>query len=85
MKDCIQRLNELVNESNKVTLCWVPSHQGIIGNSIAEKLEKDSLECSEISIQLPIGIKNFDEIIKKWELKQANLKLDKVKKGKNFG
>ena len=72
--------------ANKTTLCWVPSHQGILGNSIADKLAKDSLEY-EISIELPIGTRNdeIDEIIKNWETKEANLILDKVDKGKTFG
>ena len=83
-KDCILKLNELAIESNKVTLCWVPSHQSILGNLIADKLAKDSLEC-EISIELPMGRKNFDEIIKKWELKEANSKLKKTEKGTTFG
>ena len=84
IKDCILKLNKLAKESNKITLCWVPSHQSILGNTIADKLAKDSLEC-EVSVQVPISSKNFDQIIKKWEMKEANLILDKVKKGKIFG
>ena len=84
IKECILQLNELSKQSNKITLCWVPSHQGILGNSIADKLAKDSLESNEIT-QMPIATKSFDEIIKKWELKEANLKLNEAKKGTIFG
>ena len=34
---------------------------------------------------MPIGTKSFDEIIKKWELKEGNLKLDEAKKETIFG
>ena len=52
-KMCIIRLNELAEKSNKITLCWVPSHQSILGDTIADKLAKDSLECA-VSVQVPI-------------------------------
>ena len=77
-------MNLLAKERNIITLCWVPSHQSILGNTIADKLAKDSLEC-EVSVQVPISSKNFDQIIKKWEMKEANLKLDEVEKGTVFG
>ena len=56
----------------------------IWGISIADKFAKDSFEY-KISIELPIGSRSFDEIIKNWETKEANLILDKVDKGKTFG
>ncbi|XP_072757484.1 uncharacterized protein [Anoplolepis gracilipes] len=35
--DCMQALNQL-REHNKVTLMWIPGHQGIQGNEVAEHL-----------------------------------------------
>ncbi|XP_020297379.1 uncharacterized protein LOC109861935 [Pseudomyrmex gracilis] len=37
--DCMQTLNRL-GDHNKITLIWVPGHQGIRGNEIADSLAK---------------------------------------------
>ncbi|XP_020297787.1 uncharacterized protein LOC109862210 [Pseudomyrmex gracilis] len=39
VRDCIQALNRL-GDHNKITLVWVPGHQGIRGNEIADGLAK---------------------------------------------
>lgn len=36
---CMLALNRL-NESNRITLAWVPSHQGIYANEVANGLAK---------------------------------------------
>ncbi|XP_032688015.1 uncharacterized protein LOC116852108 [Odontomachus brunneus] len=37
--DCMQALARL-GESNKITLVWIPGHQGFLGNKIADELAK---------------------------------------------
>lgn len=41
--DCFNALNEL-GSRNKVTLMWVPGHEGIEGNEIADRLAKEGAE-----------------------------------------
>jgi ribonuclease HI len=37
---CMQVLEKL-SKSNKVTLMWIPGHQGILGNEEADRLAKE--------------------------------------------
>ena len=41
--DCITALRQL--ENNKVTLMWVPGHEGIMGNEIADSLAREGGQC----------------------------------------
>jgi ribonuclease HI len=42
--DCHQSLAQLV-EHNRAQLIWVPGHEGIEGNEVADQLEKLGSEC----------------------------------------
>jgi len=49
-------LNKL-NEINKITLVWIPGHQGIYGNEVADDLAK--LETLEITAKQIVGVPFF--------------------------
>lgn len=51
--DCMQALQKL-SESNKITLIWVPGHQGIQGNEEADRLAK--LGTQEEPVNWPVGV-----------------------------
>ncbi|XP_020296545.1 uncharacterized protein LOC109861345 [Pseudomyrmex gracilis] len=59
--DCMQALNSL-GERNSITLVWVPGHQGIQGNKMADSLAKLSTlkepACQRVGVSFAIG-KNY--------------------------
>ena len=42
-QNLVNRIKALCNQLPQVSLCWVPSHEGIFGNEIADKLAKKGL------------------------------------------
>ena len=62
----------LSNLGVSISCSWVPSHVGISGNEIVDKLAKESLSLKNISCFIPIGFKDLypfvDKIfLQKWQ------------------
>ena len=53
--ECKQRLNDLCG-NNKVTLMWVPGHEGIDGNEMADKLAREGTEKRFTGPEPKIGV-----------------------------
>jgi ribonuclease HI len=64
-----QNLLRQLTDRNRVTLMWVPGHQGIEGNEIADKLANRGAETKFIGPQpfCGYGLSNFREQLSKWE------------------
>jgi RNase H len=65
--ECKQRLNEL-GRRNKVTLVWIPGHEGIPGNENADKLARLGAENRFIGPEPRFGISmtTRKHLVKKW-------------------
>ncbi|XP_029171134.1 uncharacterized protein LOC114940578 [Nylanderia fulva] len=76
--DCMLALEELCG-TNKVTLVWVPGHQGISGNKIADSVAREGAskapDSREVGVPFTMG-KNFirDSIDKQHKARWDNLK-----------
>ncbi|CAG4987929.1 unnamed protein product [Parnassius apollo] len=53
--DCVNRLNAL-GCNNRVVLRWVPGHEGIVGNEIADKLARECSKCTQFGHEPFCGI-----------------------------
>ena len=64
---CKQRLNEL-GSRNKVSLIWVPGHEGIHGNEKSDELARTGAENSFIGPEPKLGItvNTRKHLVKKW-------------------
>jgi len=69
--ECKQRLNKL-GAQNKVTLMWVPGHEGIQGNEIADELARQGAEKEFIGPEPKFGISmtTRKRIVKVWLRKE---------------
>ena len=63
---CKQNLNRLAN-SNKVTLNWIPGHEGFMGNEVADRLAKRGADLPpEQAIEVPVPQTHIKQLIKTW-------------------
>ena len=71
MLECKETLNKL-GKNNKVTLNWIPGHEGHMGNEVADRLAKRGIHMYMEGPEpfVPIGNETSKGYIKKWENKQ---------------
>jgi ribonuclease HI len=95
VRNCIQKLNEL-GKCNKLTIAWVPGHEGIEGNEIADELARIGTNKENVDISTPEPwterggkikerrIKMFRDL---WNnsrgLNHSKMMMEPFKKGKN--
>ena len=64
--DLIQEImylkHQLSNMGIHVSLVWIPSHVGIIGNEIVDKLAKESLDSVHIDIPITVVLKIYSSL-----------------------
>ena len=58
----------LSNQGVNISCTWIPSHVGISGNEIVDKLANESLSLPNTSCFLPIGFKDMYPIVDKISL-----------------
>ncbi|XP_032685191.1 uncharacterized protein LOC116850698 [Odontomachus brunneus] len=63
--DCMQALARL-GESNKITLVWVPGHQGFLGNEIADELAKLGIQMDPATQIVGVPFVTGINIIRGW-------------------
>ena len=67
----IQKLLEKhhkIANTKEILFCWLPSHVGIIGNEIADRKAKDSLQLNMSTFEIPFN--NFKPLINKYILSE---------------
>ena len=52
VQNLLLRLHEILR-AKTVKLCWIPSHVGIKGNEIVDRLAKDALDLAAVNMKLP--------------------------------
>lgn len=60
-----------------VYFCWVPSHIGVSGNEVADKLAKEALNKQEVEVHVPLGKREAksilnEKLINKWQIRWDN-------------
>ena len=72
--ECLNTIKGLAHK-NTVTLMWVPGHEGIEGNEIADKLAKQGAQSSFIGPEPFCGLSNgvLRKRFKEWEDKEKSL------------
>ncbi|XP_032685833.1 uncharacterized protein LOC116850995 [Odontomachus brunneus] len=63
--DCMQALARL-GESNKITLVWIPGHQGFLGNEIADELAKLGTQMDPATQIVGVAFVTGINIIRGW-------------------
>lgn len=73
--ECIQALNQL-GARNTVTLSWVPGHNGINGNEIADELARNGADNPVCGPEPILGLpkSTFRYILHSWAQNQGNLR-----------
>ena len=71
--NCLQVLKNLSSKCN-LTLIWVPGHQGIEGNEIADGLAKTGAELPFTGPEpcFGFGPSNFKELLNEWVTKKKS-------------
>ena len=64
LSDVRTRMHNLSKEGSKLELAWIPSHVGIHGNEIADKLAKEALDNTTIDRVVPHDIEGIVSIAK---------------------
>lgn len=77
--DCIKTLKE-VTKRGKLTLMWVPGHQGIEGNELADELAKRGSESIFYGPEpfCGLGYSNYKEKLRDWEIREKAINLDSL-------
>ena len=82
----VQKIQENIQNCKdrnlEITFCWIPSHVGIVGNEVADRTAKDSLQLETI-VHNEISASDFKSVIKnkilqkwqeEWDLLVASVK-----------
>lgn len=80
-------LQDLLARNIRVTLCWIPSHVGIVGNELVDKVAKDATQKMNISTQtIPVSdvtahvkLKIYHKWKEKWASLTNNQKLKEIR------
>lgn len=65
IRDCVDLLNE-VSRYNNVQIHWCPSHSGIYGNEVADKLASEATKKQQVDYSLPRPTQNRPNFISEW-------------------
>lgn len=72
VKNCINALNDLENLNISVTVAWIPSHQGHLGNELADFLANQARLKENVDQSTPVPSSKWRTTLNDWVLKQAN-------------
>ena len=57
----------IFNQSvSEVTLIWIPSHVGIIGNELADQLADDAIERDQVELEITLEVKEAYALVEKY-------------------
>ena len=80
-------LQDLLTRNIRVTLCWIPSHVGIVGNELVDKVAKDATQKQSISthtvpvsdVAAHVKLKIYHKWKEKWASLEDNRKLKEIR------
>ena len=67
-----------------VFICWIPSHIGILGNEMADKLAKKALNLSSVSFNIPLELAEVNSMLLKFIMDNWQLQWDCSSVGRKY-
>ena len=75
VQTCKNNINNLANNNNRISLNWIPGHEGFMGNEVADRLAKRGADLEAPDGQIiPVPQTHIKNLIKTWS-KKAHQKI----------